>query len=278
MTTAAAGGFGSPARGVVRLTLYVVLTAVSAVTQIAILAARLPLRQRFPRWYHRQCCRIFGIRIERRGRQSRTSPTLYVANHASYLDVTVLGALISGSFVAKAEVAGWPALGWLARLQGTVFVERRPTRSADHRDTLVERLAGGDDLVLFPEGTSSDGNRVLPFRSALFSVAERWPGPGPLTIQPVSITYTRLDGLPLGRALRPFFAWYGDMDLVPHLWHLAGLGRPTVVVRFHRPASLEEFGTRKALARYCEDEVALGVAEALSGHAQEVVPARARAA
>src|SRR3546814_6911519 len=84
---------------------------------------------------------------------------------------------------------------------------------------MTRRLEAGDDLVLFPEGTSGDGNRVLAFKSALFSVAERRPQGEPLTVQPVSIAYTRLDGLPLGRYLRPFFAWYGDMELGPHLWH-----------------------------------------------------------
>src|SRR3546814_4926008 len=97
---------------------------------------------------------------------------------------------------------------------------------------MTRRLEAGDDLVLFPEGTSGDGNRVLAFKSALFSVAERRPQGEPLTVQPVSIAYTRLDGLPLGRYLRPFFAWYGDMELGPHLWHAIGLGRVTVMVEF----------------------------------------------
>src|SRR3546814_8218171 len=105
---------------------------------------------------------------------------------------------------------------------------------------MTRRLEAGDDLVLFPEGTSGDGNRVLAFKSALFSVAERRPQGEPLTVQPVSIAYTRLDGLPLGRYLRPFFAWYGDMELGHHLWHAIGLGRVTVMVEFHEPVRSEE--------------------------------------
>src|SRR3546814_20751956 len=135
---------------------------------------------------------------------------------------------------------------------------------------MTRRLEAGDDLVLFPEGTSGDGNRVLAFKSALFSVAERRPQGEPLTVQPVSIAYTRLDGLPLGRYLRPFFAWYGDMELGPHLWHAIGLGRVTVMVEFHEPVTLDQFGSRKALSDHCHDVVSRGVAAALSGRAQSV--------
>ena len=129
------------------------------------------------------------------------------------------------SFIAKTEVAGWPLFGWLARLQRSVFIDRRARSTAHQRDSIAARLAAGEALILFPEGTSGDGNRLLPFKSALFSVADHAPATaGAVTVQPVSIAYTRLDGMPLGRALRPFFAWYGSMSLAPHLWRMLGLG------------------------------------------------------
>ena len=177
----------------------------------------------------------------------------------------MLGSLIVGSFVAKAEVGDWFFFGWLAKLQRTVFVERRALKAAAQRDQMSRRLEAGDSLILFPEGTSDDGNRVLPFKSALLSVAERRPNDVPLTVQPVSVAYTRLDGLPLGRSLRPLFAWYGDMELAPHLWQLAGLGRLTIVVHFHPPVNIEEFASRKQLSDHCHAKVAEGVALALSG-------------
>ncbi len=112
----------------------------------------------------------------------------------------------------------------------------------------------------------------MPFKSALFGVADHVTdhgtghgAAGAVTVQPVSIAYTRLDGMPLGRALRPFFAWYGSMSLAPHLWRMLGLGRLEVVVEFHPPTSLAACGSRKALARYCEERVAEGLANALSG-------------
>lgn len=256
---------GSPVKAAVRLTLYAGYTLPLMLVQAVGVAGNFKWAAALPLWYHRNCCRLLGIKVERRGRQSRVHPTLFASNHVSYLDITVLGSLIKGSFIAKSEVRRWPIFGWLARLQRSVFVERRTTKTAEQRDEIQTRLEAGDNLILFPEGTSGDGNRILPFKSALLSVAGARPSGEPLTVQPVTVAYTRLDGLPLGRYLRPFYAWYGDMDMAPHLWHLAGLGRLTVVVHFHPPVTLEQFGSRKALASHCEEQVRRGLAAALTG-------------
>ena len=264
----AAANLGSPLTSFARLFVYAGLTLPLMPVQALAVLFGLPLQKRLPVWYHRQCCRILGFDIETHGRQSTVHPTLYASNHVSYLDIMVLGSLIAGSFVAKAEVADWPLFGWLARLQRSIFVERRGRDAAAHRDEMDERLGQGDDLIVFPEGTSSDGNRVLPFKSALFAVAERRPQGAPLLVQPVSIAYTRLDGVPMGRFLRPFFAWYGDMDMAGHLWQAVGLGKVTVVVEFHPPATIDDFGSRKALSEQCRAQVAAGVAAALTGRPQ----------
>ncbi|MGF1608127.1 MAG: lysophospholipid acyltransferase family protein [Kiloniellales bacterium] len=256
---------GSPLRACVRLLIYGSFTFACMPLQAVAVLLGLDLRRSLPVWYHRRCCRILGIQVERRGRRSRVMPTLYVSNHTSYLDITVLGSLIPGSFVAKAEVARWPLFGWLAKLQRTVFIERRASRTGDHRSAITERLEQGDNLILFPEGTSDDGNRVLPFKSGLLAAAACEPQGQPLTVQPVTIGYTRLDGLPLGRHLRPLFAWYGDMDMAPHLWQLAGLGRLTVAVQFHPPVRLADFASRKALSEHCYRQVSAGLSRALAG-------------
>ena len=273
------------------------------VSLMPVQALGLALRRRwvatFPRFYHRCCCGILGIRVHTIGRPVETRPVLFAANHISYIDITVLGSLLDASVIAKTEIAGWPLFGWLARLQRSVFVDRRARSTARQRDSIAARLAANEALILFPEGTSGDGNRLLPFKSALFSVADHIAGPGhvagrghvadpghaadpshvagpgvgvSVTVQPVSIAYTRLDGMPLGRALRPFFAWYGAMSLAPHLWRMLGLGRVEVVVEFHPPTNLAACGSRKMLARYCEERVAKGLASALSGRRE--VPER----
>jgi len=195
-------------------------------------------------------------------------PVLFAANHVSYADITVLGSVIAGSFIAKAEVADWPFFGWLAKLQRSVFVDRRVRSTITQRDAISRRLAVGDALILFPEGTSSDGNRVLPFKTALFAAAEHGKGLSPVVVQPVSIAYTRLDGIPIGRLYRPLFAWYGDVDLAPHIWGMIGLGTVEVVVEFHPPTFLSDCGSRKALASYCYARIAGGLAGALFGRPQ----------
>jgi 1-acyl-sn-glycerol-3-phosphate acyltransferase len=223
--------------------------------------------------YWRVVTRLIGFSVVTRGRpETEAGPVLFVANHASYLDIIVLGSLIPACFIAKAEVAGWPGFGFLARLARTVFVDRRPTATARERDSVRARLEAGDSLILFAEGTSNDGNCVLPFKSALLSVAETaLTGPDglsrPLPVQPVSIAYTRLDGLPIGRALRPYFAWYGDMTLAGHLISALGLGRVLVEVTFHPVTDVAAFESRKALTRHCQTLSAAGVALLLAGRA-----------
>ena len=258
------GRMGSPALRVWRLAIYLAFTLVLMPVQAFGLLFRLPWTAAFPRFYHRWCCRILGLRVRRIGRPTKTRPVLFAANHISYLDITVFGSLIAGSFIAKTEVARWPLFGWLARLQRSVFIDRRVRSTARQRDSIAGRLAASEALILFPEGTSGDGNRVLPFKSALFSVADH-AATGPVTVQPVSIAYTRLDGIPIGRRLRPLFAWYGSMSMAPHLWTLLGLGAIEIVVEFHQPVTLADRGSRKELARYCQERVATGLANAGSG-------------
>ncbi|WP_207480575.1 lysophospholipid acyltransferase family protein [Arenibaculum pallidiluteum] len=271
---------GSPLLGAARLLIYLLVTLAGIPVQLLLLKLGSPARATFPRAYHRLCARIIGLRVQTTGAPAQVHPTLFVSNHSSYLDIVVLGSLIPGSFVAKSEVGTWPLFGLLARLQRTVFVDRKPRNAASHRDDMQGRLEAGDDLILFPEGTSSDGNRVLPFKSALFAVAGLRVEGRPLTVQPVSVTATRLDGIPLGRTMRSVYAWYGDMELAGHLWEMVKLGVLTVEVEFHPAVTVEDFGSRKALADHCWTVVAAGVDRAVSGRrgpaeARPGVPAEA---
>lgn len=260
-----------------RLLLYLGLTLPLMPVQLCLVICRSPAACRLPRLYHGWCCRILGFRLEIHGSPSPVRPTLFVANHTSYLDIAILGAAIEGAFISKAEVARWPLFGRLAKLQRTVFIDRRARSAASQRDAIRKRLDGGDNLILFPEGTSGDGMRVLPFKSALFGAADYAKDGVPLVVQPVSVAYVRLDGIPLGRFYRPFFAWYGDMDLAPHLWTVLGLGKATVAITFHPPISLAACGSRKALAEHCHRVVSRGVAAALAGRwAGAVATAAAR--
>lgn len=226
--------------------------------------------RRFPVWYHRQLRRLMGMRVRVIGTPV-AGGVLMTANHSGWLDITILSSLHPVSFVAKSEVRSWPLFGLLARLQRTLFVHRAArTRAAADRDAIRARLEAGEALVIFPEGTSSDGNRVLPFKSTLLGAAEIGLGddrdrPVHPPVQPVSIAYVGLYGLPMGRENRPYFAWYGDMELVPHLWEAFARGPIDVVVEFHAPLSVDTFGGRKALAAAAENAVRAGLVRALHG-------------
>jgi 1-acyl-sn-glycerol-3-phosphate acyltransferase len=257
---------GSPLRGVFRLVSYLLLTIIALPFHLIALALRVrPVVRWLPVFYHRMVCVILGIKVKVNGRRSTVMPTLFVCNHVSYLDIEVLGSRIPGCFVAKAEVATWPFFSTLAKAQRTIFVDRRSSKTNNSRDEMLKRLDTGDNLMLFPEGTSSDGTRVLPFRSALFAVAQLRREDKPIIVQPVAISYTRLDGIPLGRYWRPLFAWFGDLDLVPHLWQMVCLGETEAVVTFFPPVDIDRLGDRKKLAEYCFQQVSAGVQAANSG-------------
>ncbi|MEQ8746454.1 lysophospholipid acyltransferase family protein [Pyruvatibacter sp.] len=259
-------------RAVTRAFCFVAMTLVMMPFQWVLVKFNLPGSRRLPQIYHRLLCLVIGIRVTVKGKPVTDKPVLICANHTSYLDIPVMSTVTPVSFIAKSEVATWPLFGQMAKLQRTVFVEReRRTKTREHRNQIHGRIVAGDTLILFPEGTSSDGNRVLPFKSALMSVAQMSVvgDDGALDdmvmVQPVSLAYTRVHGIPMGRYYRPYFAWYGDMDLVPHLWEVFQTGPIDVVMEYHDPVSITHAGTRKALATYCEAKVADGVARAISG-------------
>ena len=259
-------------RAFILLFIFFTATLVGIPWQWSAVKLKLPRRKRFPNRYHRWLCRLFGIRVTAIGNPVQDRGVLMAANHTSYFDIIILSASARVSFVAKKEVASWPFFGTLARMQETVFVEReRRSQTAAARDEIAERVKAGDALVLFPEGTSSDGNRVLPFRSALMGAAEVELGkdaegrPLHVPVQPVSVSYVGLNGVPMGRENRPLFAWYGDMDLVPHLWEAIKTGPFDVVVEFHPPLTVDAVGGRKALAAEAERIVREGQTRALAG-------------
>jgi lyso-ornithine lipid O-acyltransferase len=247
---------------VMRIAVYFAVTLPAMPVQVFLLATKSLRARQFPLRYHRLMCRMLGVRFVRRGTISTYRPTLFVSNHTSYLDIEIMGATIEGSFVSKAEVSRWPIFGWLAKLQRTIFVERADRAgAARQRDEIRRRLDEGDNLILFPEGTSGDGIHLLPFKSTLFAAAEDER----VMVQPVSVVYRLLDGIPLGRFYRPFFAWYGDMTMARHLWKMLGLGQLTVVMTFHEPVRLKDFGSRKLLSEHCARIIAEGMSAALAG-------------
>ncbi len=220
-----------------------------------------------PMHYHRLVLRLIGVRLKLVGRMPESGPTLVVSNHVGWMDIVILSALAPLSFVAKREVAGWPFFGLLAKLQRTVFVHRdRRNRTGQSRDEMQARLRGGDTLVLFPEGTSSAGTSVLPFKSSFFGAAEL----AHVIIQPLTIAYSGHRNLPMTWRLRPFYAWYGDMDMAAHLWAALAMGPIEVTIICHPVLSLSGETNRKALTRHAESLVRSGLQEALRGRGAKI--------
>jgi 1-acyl-sn-glycerol-3-phosphate acyltransferase len=216
-----------------------------------------PLLHVLPVWFHRILLRLFNVRVIERGRPPGKVSTLVVANHVSWLDIPVISSLHPLSFIAKSEIEGWPVVGLLARLQRSVFIDRqRRKATAEVNDALAHRLVRGEVIVLFAEGTTSDGNRLLPFRSSLVGAAQTaliHDSVERVFLQPLAIAYTRRNGLPVTRRERPSIAWYGDMDLAPHL-ALFARGYPLdVVVTWGEPIPFN--GNRKEATAAAEAEV-----------------------
>lgn len=242
------------------------LTTASLVVPAELMLRTLPGRQKahLPVLFHRGLARSLGIRIRCHGRPPRQKSVLYVANHVSWADIPVLGARIRAAFVAKSDVAGWGMVGWLATLARTVFVERtRPSSIGEQRNAISERLARGESVILFPEGTNSDGTGVLPFKSSLFAVTEDLPD---VVVQPVTIAYTSVNGIPVTRDRLPDLAWIGDTELMPHAMAFMALGRVHAELLFHPPVRAADFANRKLLARHCETVIADGYRRLMGHH------------
>lgn len=257
-------------RMVLVISAFVVLTALLAAVLAVIALLRLPGRGKVSILYSRTVCALLGVRIRVVGTPPRHHAVLILANHVSWLDILAITATVPVIFVAKSEVARWPLIGWVARARGTVFVDRDRRRQTPAANAGIARhLAEGQSIVLFAEGTSSDGNRVLPFRSALVgalreALAQVDAGKR-IAVQPLSVGYTGLLGLPMGRQHRLIAAWYGDRDLLPHLREFLRCGAVDVTLSWGEPVEPESAADRKAVVRSVETAVRRLTAAALRG-------------
>lgn len=240
----------------------VLAVALGLVAPFQTLARRLDwsVSRRIPVLVCRALCAVLRLRVIERGAPGGGTPRLFVANHVSWTDILILGSRRSLCFVAKTEVAGWPGLGLLARVQDSIFVDRNarfglPAVNA----AMATRMAAGEDVVLFPEATTGDGNRLKRFHAVHFAAARdllaRRAEIDVVTIQPVAIAYTRRDGLPLGRLGRLAVAWYGDSDFAPHLWHMLRAGPVDCEMHFSAPLVFSRADERKAMARVAHEKV-----------------------
>ncbi len=258
----AAGWARAVARGAVLTTLIsggLILLLLVRLVERPLCAPRRPVTPWITQFVCRSAFVILGIGYRTRGHLMRR-PGAVVANHSSWLDIFALNARKRIYFVSKFEVAGWPGIGWLAKATGTVFISRDARAAREQKQVFEARLQAGHKLLFFPEGTSSDGLRVLPFKSTLFAAFFTEDMHEAEWIQPVTVAYAA----PPGQDAR-FYGWWGDMALGPHLLQvLAARRQGTVTLIYHPPVRVAAHPDRKSLAQACEAAVRGGLAEAMT--------------
>ncbi len=253
--------------GWLKLLVMVVLTTIALALyalfkQIEKVFPRFTLRQNVQGLWAKIAAWMFGLRLTRVG-HPMTQGGAMVSNHVSWSDIIVLRATAQVNFVSKAEVRRWPGVGLIAAVADTVFIERRRTEAKRQEAELRARIEAGQHLVFFPEATSTDGRRVLPFKSTLFSVFHSDGLRDTVWVQPVTLCYSPD---PASGLDEKFFGWWGDMDFGPHMLALASHrhGGHAVVV-YHPPVRAADFPDRKSLAQHCGDQVRAGLESHLPG-------------
>ncbi|RYE39024.1 MAG: 1-acyl-sn-glycerol-3-phosphate acyltransferase, partial [Hyphomicrobiales bacterium] len=196
-------------------------------------------------------------------------PLMIAANHVSWLDILVLSSVVDATFVAKAEVRGWPVFGTLARLQRSIFIKREERRQTQAQaDEMAARLNAGETVVLFPEGTTTDGNRLGELKSSLFAAASsaaHFAPDGVVHVQPVAVAYVRIHGMAMGHYHRPLAAWPGDVALMPHLLGILKTGAFDVDVRFGDTVEVTTGTSRKHVSGFVKDQLHTMLEKSLRG-------------
>ncbi len=252
-------------RAILKFLAFAILCIMVVPVQTALLwFTKGPAAYVLPHIWQKSVCAIFQIKVIREGAPYKGTQTLFMSNHISYLDIPVIASLIQeASFVAKKDVASWPVWGYLSSLQQTAFISRGRGDAKQETNALDNMLSAGKNLTIFPEGTSTDGQNILPFKSSLFSIALREELQD-LVVQPVTVKIIETDGsAPKTQDQRDIYAWHRDMDddltLDKHLWRFAKTKGVVIKVTFHAPMNARDYSDRKILAKACEKAVCSGL-------------------
>jgi 1-acyl-sn-glycerol-3-phosphate acyltransferase len=253
----------STIKAVIRMLLFLCICLIVVPIQLCVLlVTKGPAAYVAPHIWHKAVCLIFGIKVQVNGVISTDAQTLFVSNHISYLDIPAIGSVLqNASFIAKKDVSGWPVFGFLSKLQQTAFISRSRADAQKGAQDLDALLDAGKNLTVFPEGTSTDGVVVRPFKSSLFSIAVDEKRPD-LLVQPFTIKVLATNGArPETQDERDIYAWHVDMDteLHIHLWRFAKSNGTQLALTFHDPLPVKEYNDRKLLAKACHDTVSNGL-------------------
>jgi 1-acyl-sn-glycerol-3-phosphate acyltransferase len=211
-----------------------------------------------PKFWHKGICFILGLKVEIIGEPVQNKQIIYISNHLSYLDIPVIGAFLKASFIAKEDIASWPVIGYLASVQQTAFISRSSRQAKKVANALDSMVQEGKSLILFPEGTSSAGTTVLPFKSSLFSLAQP-KNMSPLSIQPFILELIEVDKNAVTEISRDLYSWYGDMDFGPHIWDFLKTKGAKIRLNFLPPIYPTDNQDRKDLCMLVENQISSGL-------------------
>tara|TARA_A100001011_G_scaffold192128_1_gene200793 strand:- start:255 stop:974 length:720 start_codon:yes stop_codon:yes gene_type:complete len=223
--------------------------------QFLLILVKSNLRFFLPLIFHKFLLKILGIRLSIKGRPSERKPLILIGNHCSYLDIIILGSVLPVCFVAKSEIKSWFLFGTLASLQNSIFIDRRNFKALDSLKKISKNLSSNFAIIIFPEGTTNNGKRVLKFRASLFKIFEDDPTLG---LQNFSLCYTHINSMPLDNRMRPNIAWYGEMSLITHLKRLLNYSSIGAKLQFH-PSIVPHGVTRKIISEESREQVIKGI-------------------
>ena len=222
---------------------------------------QLKLKNTYPLLFYKVIKNIVGINIDTEGFEriiQKDTGTLYIANHVSWFDILCLGSILNARFIAKKEVASMGIFGFLAKLSNTFFIDNsNKNKIYEYNNFIREKLINGESLILFPEGTTSDGNSIRKFKSSLFECINS--SESLINVQPISICYVRKNNLPMGIYSRRFIAWVGETSMVNSMKEFLSSGSITVNLIFHPKVSMKQFSDRKELSSFCEEQILIGL-------------------
>ena len=245
-----------------KLTFFLLLCAIT----IPLLILALPFQNYkrlfciVPTFFHRTTCFIFGVKVGIEGSPVKDAHVIYVGNHLSYIDIPAIGSVLPATFISKAEVRNWPVFGILARLSKTIFIERDKSAALKCIADINLSLKKGYSLILFPEGTSTKGVEILPFKSSIFELFLSNELKENLIVQPFTVTINKIEGRPVRHEdEHDIYAWYGDMTMLPHLWNIAKSTGVEILLNFHTPLPAVNYTNRKIFALEAQKLVAQGL-------------------
>ncbi len=250
-------------RAILKFTLFISWTLLAMFCGAFTYVFNRNLHEKLLRLYCQTILKIFNVKVGEKGFENLPQDAmLYVSNHTSYMDIIVIGSRISVRFTPKIEISKWPVINTLVNMSLPVYIHRNSTKTLEQKNTIKEIINSGDSILIFPEATTNDGNKVLPFKSSLFSVAEPHEEDNAddhICVQPISIVYTHIDGEPANKGNMDRIAWYGNMKFLPHLWNLLAAKSAKVKIIYHSTIYYDDFGDRKSLSKHCEEVISKGV-------------------